>query len=91
MRGSSDGKLVDRSEYKEPKPEFSIGEVDLPEIKNWKVGKKYSLALEVEMVSSSKGDNWDFSPVGSGDSEKKPKFRARFKILSASEDEDDNQ
>lgn len=85
-RGSSTGSLVSREpnkKYKEPEPEFGITAKELPAIKDWSVGKKYTLTLEVEMVSQSKGDQWDI-PEG----EKEPKFRARFKILDASPVED---
>ncbi len=37
-------------------PSFSVTEKDLPEIKEWKVGKKYKLEIEVEMVSMSKNE-----------------------------------
>lgn len=43
-------------------PSFSVTEKDLPEIKNWKVGSKYDLAIQVEMVSSSK-DEYGKSPL----------------------------
>ncbi len=79
-RGSSTGSLVERpKKYEEPSPEFGITAKELPAIKDWSVGKKYTVTLEVEMVSQSKGDQWDI-PEG----EKEPKFRARFKILGAS-------
>ncbi len=79
-RSTSDGKLIVRKEkYKEPKPEFSVTETDLPEIKDWKIGKKYTIKLSVEMVSASKGSEYD-----SFGEEGKEKHRARFKILSAS-------
>lgn len=37
-------------------PSFSITAKDLPEIKDWKVGGKYTLQIEVEMVSMSKNE-----------------------------------
>lgn len=56
------------------KPIFSISDKDLPAIKEWNVGKKYNMELEVEMVSISKGDVF-----GEGN---KDSHEARFKILS---------
>lgn len=59
-RGSSTGMLVSHDEeYKKPKPRFDLTEDELPEIKDWTVGKKYKLVLNVEMVSQSKGREWD--------------------------------
>lgn len=86
-RGTSTGSLVTRDKkYVEPAPEFGITAKELPAIKDWSVGKKYTITLEVEMVSQSKGDEWDI-PEG----EKAPKFRARFKILKAGEKEEPNE
>lgn len=34
-------------------PSFSINEVDLPAINDWKPGKKYKLVMEVEMTGIS--------------------------------------
>lgn len=79
-RASSTGSLHESlpQKYERPKPTFSISEAELPEIKDWTVGKKYKIALEVEMVSHSQGDEYGF------DSDKGKKHSARFKIQSAS-------
>lgn len=37
-------------------PTFSLTEKDLPAIKDWKVGKKYKLEIEVEQISVSKNE-----------------------------------
>ncbi len=37
-------------------PSFSVTEKDLPEIKDWKVGKTYKLEIEVEVVSMGKNE-----------------------------------
>lgn len=58
------------------KPHLSLSSKELPQIKTWEVGKKYTLKLEVEMVSQSKGD--EFSMMG-GD---KNQMEGRFKINS---------
>lgn len=34
-------------------PSFSLTETQLPEAKDWQVGKKYTLEVEVEMVGSN--------------------------------------
>lgn len=80
---TSDGYLASPSAPKRRKPEFSITEKDLPAIKEWKVGKKYSLELNVEMVSSSKGSDYEI-PYGA---EQKEIHNARFKILSIDSEE----
>ncbi len=56
-------------------PSFSLTEKELPEIKDWNVGHKYTLVVEVEMVSSSK-DEYGKSPLTS-----------RFKIHKVGEKE----
>ena len=43
-------------------PSFSLTEKDLPAIRNWQVGKKYKLEVEVEQVSMSK-DEYGKSPM----------------------------
>ena len=50
-------------------PSFSLTEKDLPAIKNWQVGKKYKLEIEVEQVSLSKDEYMMGEPIS-----------ARFKI-----------
>lgn len=59
-----------------PKPSVSVTEDDLPEIKNWTVGKKYNVKAHVEMRSHSKGDSYGYD--GSG----KKKHEARLIIHS---------
>lgn len=53
-------------------------EDDLPELKGWKVGGKYTLTLKVEQTSMSKGD--EYGEIGN--SKEKPMTRASFKVLS---------
>lgn len=59
-RGTSDGKLVERSTPKAPKPSVRVTEDDLPAIKSWTVGKKYQVTATVEMRGHSKGDRYGF-------------------------------
>lgn len=66
------------SVYRE-KPMVSLDAKTLPAIKNWKVGKKYRILLEVEQVSLSKDE------YGDGDNQ----MRARFRINNAKEYEDE--
>lgn len=56
-------------------PSFTLTEKDLPAIKNWKVGRKYKLAIEVEQVSMHK-DEYGKSPL-----------TARFKIHKVGEND----
>jgi len=64
-------------------PTLSLDEKDLPAIKNWKVGGKYRITIDVEQVSAEKGDSWN-------DDDSK-KLSARFKVLKATEhDQEDN-
>lgn len=35
-------------------PSFSVDEKDLPAIKNWKIGEKYTIEIEVEMTEIGK-------------------------------------
>ena len=50
---------------------FTLRESDLPELKDWKVGGKYTITMEVEQVSASKPES------GKGEMD------ARFKVISA--------
>lgn len=60
-----------------PLPEFSLDQTNLPAIKNWKVGEKYTLIVEVEMQSIGK-DSFD----------KENELRSRFKVLKVKEAND---
>ncbi len=62
-----------------PKPSLSVDETDLPAIKNWDVGKTYTITAEVKMTFQSEGREYDEWP---GEQSEKPKMRARFRILS---------
>lgn len=64
--------------YEPPKPSFSVTEKDLPAIKKWEVGKKYKLAVEVEMVRHSQGSEYSYDDKGS------KKHEARLRIVSIS-------
>ena len=44
-------------------PSFSINEKQLPDIKNWKVGEKYEMEIEVEMTSISKSQYRTGEPI----------------------------
>ena len=37
-------------------PSFSVSDRELPEIKDWQVGKRYKLEIEVEQVSMTKNE-----------------------------------
>lgn len=54
---------------------FSLDEQELPDIKQWKVGGKYTITMEVEQISLDKGVGLE---------EGKGPLQARFKVLSAS-------
>ena len=80
-RTTSSGYMVDRpaKAFEKPKPSFNIDEKELPEIKDWTVGKKYKIALEVEMRSHSKGDEYGYDGGG------EKRHTARLVILKAGE------
>lgn len=62
--------------YKET-PTIRLTSEDLPELKDWKVGGKYNLSLEVEQTSMRQGSEYEMS-----DSDKDTKISATFKIKS---------
>lgn len=81
-RGTSDGMLVSPERAASlPKPSLSVTEDDLPEIKNWEVGKKYNVKAKVEMRSHSKGDNYGYDEGG------KKKHKATLIIHNISAEE----
>jgi hypothetical protein len=51
-------------------PTFSVTSKDLPEIKNWSVGHKYKLEIEVEQTEMAKAEYMEGEPL-----------TARFRIL----------
>ena len=54
-------------------PTFSLDEEVLPELKDWKIGGKYSICLDVEQIGADKGMGMD----------SKGPINARFKVISA--------
>lgn len=60
---------------------ISFDEEELPELKEWKVGGNYTLTLEVEQVSVSKGD--EYGPYDEEESAKEQSMiKGRFKVLN---------
>lgn len=57
-------------------PSFSLSQEDLPAIKKWTVGKKYTLEIEVEQVSMEKDEYMPGKPM-----------MARFRIVKVKESE----
>lgn len=64
-------------------PTFSLTDADLPDIKDWKVGDKYTLVMEVEQISMRQGSEWQ------GASDKDKKVHATFKILEVGVEEEE--
>lgn len=58
-------------------PSFSLTEKQFPPLKDWKVGKKYKMEIEVEQVSMSKNEYAD----------RDEPLTARFKIHKVGEEE----
>ena len=56
-------------------PSLSLDAEDLPEIKDWKIGGKYTLKVEVEQVSASKDDMMT-------EGAKKSPMHARFRVIT---------
>lgn len=61
-----------------PKPSIRLTQKELPAIKDWKVGGKYTITLKVEQTSAEKDDDY-------GDEKG---LCARFKILKATTGEE---
>lgn len=66
---------IDHADMSYMLPTFNLTEKDLPEIKEWKVGKKYKLEIEVEQIAVSKNE-YGKSPM-----------TARFRIHKVGEKE----
>lgn len=63
-------------------PSFvSLDSEDLPAIKDWSVGKKYTIIIEIEQVSMSKDED-EYGPISVNGDNKKHSLKARFKILN---------
>lgn len=79
------------SEPKRELPRVTFSAEDLPEIKDWKIGSKYYLELEVEEVAAEK-DRFGY------EGEKERPLTATFKVMAvkamkheANEGEDDDK
>lgn len=64
-------------------PTVRLTDEDLPEIKDWKVGEKYTLVMEVEQLSMRQGDEWQ------GANSKDKRIHATFKITDVGVEEPD--
>lgn len=57
-----DFESADPKKMKKILPRVTIKGDDLPEIEDWKVGEKYMVVMEVEMVAMRKGKEYEFEP-----------------------------
>lgn len=67
---------------------ITLNSDQLPEIKDWKVGEKYSLCLDVEQSSMRIGDMFDM-PMGGGSKAQNDLVTATFKVKAVSVDQQD--
>lgn len=51
-----------KSKKKRILPRITLKGQDLPEMKGWKVGDKYMVVMEVEMVAMKQGQEYEFEP-----------------------------
>lgn len=65
-------------------PMLSINSDQFPEIKDWKVGETYELAVEVKMTSKHEGQEYTFDKANAG------LVRASFDIKSVQTDEEED-
>lgn len=66
-------------------PTFRLGTDDLPDLKEMEVGKKYTLVMEVEVMSKMQGDEWNQN------SDKKKEIRSSLKVLKVGCEMDDKK
>jgi hypothetical protein len=70
---------------------LSLSEKQLPAIKDWKIGKKYRIELEVTMKEIGKGPDWSgFDGPVSPDKKPKEIVTARFDVDSTFTDDDED-
>lgn len=75
--------MVSTKPYAEPKPSLRLNDKDLPDIKDWKVGKKYKVHAIVKMVYHSEGN--EYGDLGEG---KEKRHEAHLEIHSIKPAED---
>lgn len=75
IKGTKTPAVEKPAEPKRELPRVTFTAEDVPEIKNWKVGDKYYLELEVEQVAMEK-DRYGF------EGEKEKPLTATFKVLA---------
>lgn len=77
--------------YKRYQPPLYVTEKELPAIKDWKVGGKYQLILNVEQVGIQKKNMSEALSSYDSDmgAEKDEGLEARFKVLSVASPDDE--
>lgn len=68
------------AEAKPMLPTFNLSEKDLPEVKDWKVGKTYHLEMEVEQIETRKEEYAEGEPIV-----------ARFRIVKIKSESDNSE
>ncbi len=88
-RSSSSGYLVssEPSVYTPPPPSVRVTDKDLPAIKDWAVGKTYTVTMKVKMVHHAEGK--EYSGL---ESDKNPKeHSAKLEIVSIKPADDEKK
>lgn len=62
-------------------PTLRLTDEDLPELKDWKVGKKYPLCIEVELMSTRQGSEYS-------QENKDKRIHTTFKVVKVGVDND---
>ena len=68
-----------------------VTEDDLPQIKDWEVGKKYEVKMMVKMVSKRQGSEYPDPWMSEEEKKKKNKMRSSFESISVEPLEDDDE
>ena len=72
---------IAEKEYPKPKPTVRLSTDDIKDIKNWSVGKEYTIQLTVKQTSMRQGREYEFDM--DGDDSEKNKVHATFEVIEA--------
>lgn len=80
--------------YVEPKRKIMLRDVteeDLPEIKDWEVGKKYEMKVTMKLISKRQGEEYPSPWASEEEKKRKNKMESSFEVIDVEPLEDDDE
>lgn len=75
-----------------PLPKISLTDKQLPDVKDWEVGKTYKIVLTIKQVAKRQGSEWDMPMREDGSKPKQDKtITGTFQVMDVETDDEEDK